>query len=338
MRFYARLSERSAQLPGVQSVGLTSRLPLENNGMDQDPMWVEGDESGSKSIPPLELYTSTDAGYFSAMRIPLIAGRTFDQIERQRGDEAIINQETAKQFFHDSTGQAALGKRFRSLPQQPWTTIIGVVASTRDTSLSSPPTRVVYFPEANSRDTIFNQLHRTMALVARTSGDVTATTRAMQQLIRDMDPTLPTFDVRSMRAAVSASTARLSFTMVILGIAAAVTLILGVIGLYGVIAYVVTLRTRELGVRIALGAQPRAVAAMVTRQGLVLSGAGIVVGLGLVVVAARFLRSFLFEIAPTDPLTLGASAAILIAFALLASWVPARRAARVNPIEALRAD
>ena len=126
--------------------------------------------------------------------------------------------------------------------------------------------------------------------------------------------------------------------MIILGVAAAVTLILSVIGLYGVIAYVVTLRTRELGVRIALGAQPRAVAAMVTRQGLVLCAVGTVAGLSLVLISARFVRSFLFEVAPTDPTALGAATAVLLAAALLASWIPARRAARVNPIEALRSD
>jgi putative ABC transport system permease protein len=338
VQFYARLAERAAQLPGVQSAGLVSHLPLRQGGMDVEPMWFEGDETGSKKIPPLELLSTTDAGYFRTMKIPLIAGRLFDSIERQRGDEAVISLETAKEFLHDSTGRAALGKRFRLLPGQPLTTVIGVVGSTRDTSLFSPYSRVVYFPESVPTDTLNGQLARTMALIARTSGDVATTTRAMQQLVHDLDPTLPTFDVRSMRATVDASIARLSFTMVILGIAAAVTLILGVIGLYGVIAYVVTLRTRELGVRIALGAQPRAVAAMVTRQGLVLSGAGIVVGLGLVIVAARFLRSLLFEVAPTDPLTLGAATATLIVFALLASWIPARRAARVNPIEALRAD
>jgi ABC-type antimicrobial peptide transport system permease subunit len=156
--------------------------------------------------------------------------------------------------------------------------------------------------------------------------------------VHDLDPTLPTFQVRSMREVTDASIARLSFTMTVLGVAAAVTLILGVVGLYGVIAYIVTLRTRELGLRIALGAQPRAVAVMVTRQGLVLSGVGIAIGLALVVVVARFLRSFLYEVAPTDPATLAGAAGTLIVFALLASWIPARRAARVDPTEALRAD
>jgi len=272
------------------------------------------------------------------MGIPHIAGRLFDPIVRQRGDEAIINLETAIHFFHDSTGRSAIGKRFKSLPSLPLHTIVGVVGNTRDTSLSAPAPRAAYFPEAIPLDTMDNQIARTMAVVVRTNGDVAAATRSVQLLIRELDPTLPSFGVRSLRAAVSASIARLSFTMVVMGVAAAVTLILGVIGLYGVIAYVVTLRTRELGVRLALGAQPRAVAMMVTRQGLMLSGAGIVVGLGLVVVVARFLRSFLFEIAPTDPVTLGGATAILVAFALLASWIPARRAARVNPIDALRSD
>jgi ABC-type antimicrobial peptide transport system permease subunit len=114
--------------------------------------------------------------------------------------------------------------------------------------------------------------------------------------------------------------------------------VLGVVGLYGVIAYIVTLRTRELGVRIALGAQPRSVAAMVTRQGLTLSAIGVVAGLVLVAAAARFLKSLLYEVTPTDPLTLGLAAATLLAFALIATWIPARRAARVDPMEALRAD
>jgi ABC-type antimicrobial peptide transport system permease subunit len=196
----------------------------------------------------------------------------------------------------------------------------------------------VYQPESISADTIFGGPKSTMAVVMRTNGDVAGATHSLQALIHEMDPTLPTFDGSSMRATMSASIARLTFTIIVLGVAAGVTLVLGVIGLYGVIAYVVTLRTREIGVRIALGAQPRSVAALVTKHGLALSVSGIVAGLVLVAIVARFLRSMLFEIAPTDPVTLGAASAILLAFALLASWIPARRAARVNPMEALRSD
>jgi putative ABC transport system permease protein len=333
-----RLADRAAQLPGVTAAGVSSRLPLQSNGSDWDPFYVEGDIGSAANVPPLELYSYVDAGYFTAMGIPLLAGHAFDRIDRQHSNEAIISSETSLRFFHDSTGRAAIGKRFRELPAGEWITVIGVVGGVRDTTLSASPTRAVYYPESVTTDTVFRGPQFTMALVARTKGDVTGTTRDMQRLVREMDPTLPTFGVRSMRAVLDASMARLSFTMTILGVSAAVTLILGVVGLYGVIAYIVSLRTRELGVRIALGAQPRAVAMMVTRQGLVLSGVGVAIGLVLVVLVARFLRSFLFEIAPTDPLTLAGATGILVLFALLASWIPARRAARVDPTEALRAD
>jgi putative ABC transport system permease protein len=340
-QFYSELARRASQLPGVQSVGLTSRVPLIQDGMNQNPFYVEGDASNDNKIPPLNVYVTTDSGYFKTMGIPLIAGQMFAAIERQQAqqpDGAIISQEAARFFFHDSTGQAAVGKRFRVLPSGIWHTVIGVVGSIRDTSLTAPPTRVVYFPEAISKETV-GQFRRTLAITARARGeDVGATTRAVQALIREMDPTMPTFGVRSMRDAMNASTARLTFTMVIICVEAAVTLVLGVIGLYGVIAYVVALRTRELGVRIALGAQPSAVAAMVTKQGLALSGSGIVIGLILVVLSARFIRSLLFEVAPTDALTLVSASGLLLACALIASWIPARRAARVNPTEALRAD
>ena len=338
VQFYSRLANRAAQLPGVTAVGLTSRLPLGDNGMNEDPFYLEGETASLSKIPPLEVYVTVDSGYFGSMGIPVVAGHGFDAMERQHGEEAVISQEAAKMFFHDSTGRTALNRRFQELPNGVWHTVVGVVGSVRDTSLTAPPMRMVYRPESYGGDKVDGQLSRTMALVARTRGDIAATTRAMQRIVHDADPTLPTFDVRSMRATVDASTARLTFTMIILAVAAGVTLILSVIGLYAVIAYVVTLRTRELGVRIALGAQPRGVAVMVTRQGLMLCGAGVAVGLVLVAVSARFLRAFLFEVTPSDPAALGAAATLLIVFAFLASWIPARRAARVNPIEALRSD
>jgi len=338
VRFYSELTDRVGQLPGVRAVGIASRLPLGGEGMNLNPFYVEGDATYTTKIPPLETFSSIDSGYFRAMGIPLIAGRNFDAIARQHPDEAVISLETAKAFFHDSTGRAALNKRFQELPNGPTHMVIGVVGSVRDTSLAAAPMRSVYFPETVKGDTANGQLQRTMAVVARTSTDVATTTRAVQRVIHDMDPTLPTFGVRSMRATVEASMALLSFTMIVLGVAASVTLVLGMIGLYGVIAYIVSLRTRELGVRIALGAQPGAVARMVTTQGLVLCGAGIGVGLVLVFMGGRFVRNLLFEVAPMDPITLGGTILLLGAFALLASWIPARRAARVNPAEALRTD
>ena len=339
VRFYALLTRRVAELPGVRAVGVSSNLPLEDRGQNTSPIWVEGDPSASSKLPPLQQFVTTDGGYFKAMDIPLLAGRTFEAIDgRQRGNEVIVNRLTAERFWHDSSGANAIGKRFQTLPNGPWFTVVGVVASARDTSLEAPPAMTVYFPEAPSPDTMFTEIKRTMGLVVRTAGDPTAVTRPVEQVVRELDPSLPVFDVKPMTAVVRASMARLSFTMLIIGVAAAVTLVLGAIGLYGVIAYVVSLRTRELGVRIALGATPSAVAGMVTRQGIALTGVGIAAGLALFALVARFMRSLLFGVAPSDPVTLAAVSLVLVGIAALASWVPARRAARVDPMEALRAE
>jgi predicted permease len=340
-RFYSTLTARVAALPGVRAAGVTSLLPLEGRGMSQDPLYPENDSRYANKIPPLQLYISVDSGYFGVMGIPLIAGRTFRNLTVQSPGEAIVSQETAKHFWNDASGRSVIGKRFRELPTGPLFTVIGVVGSVRDTALSAAPSQTLYLPEAAIKDTAwrgFDHLAWTMALVVKTAGDPAAITTSVQRLIRELDPTLPTFDVRPMSTVLRASVARLSFITVILGAAAVVTLLLGAIGLYGVMAYLVALRVKELSVRIALGAQPSAVAAMMTRHGLVLSAAGVVVGLVGFALVARFLRSFLYGVAPHDPLALSAASLTLIAIAALATWIPARRASRVDPAEALRAE
>jgi predicted permease len=338
VRFYSELLRRAGEVPGVRNAGLTSRLPLLVHGMNWNTFYSEEDATSATRIPPLQIFTTTDANYFQVMGIPLLAGRSFDRLEAQRPFEAMISQRTAEQFWKDPTGRTAIGKRFRSLPTGPWYTIIGVVGNARDTALAAPPSQVVYYPEIGGGDTVNGQLARTMALVVKTQGDPAAITAQIQQVVRGLDPTLPTFDVRPMEAVLRASTAQLSFTISILGAAAVVTLLLGAIGLYGVLTYLVTLRTRELGVRIALGADPRTVARMITRQGLVLTAAGIGGGLVLFGLLARFLKSFLFGVDAGDPVTLAAAALALIGISALASWIPARRAARVDPAGALRAE
>jgi predicted permease len=339
VRFYAQLTARVSALPGVRAVGLSSRLPLEEHGQNTSPIWVEGDPTAAAKLPPLQMLITTDGGYFKAMEIPLISGRTFYPIDgRQLEHEAIVNRVTAEHFWHDPTGEQAIGKRVQTLPNGPWYTVVGVVESVRDSSLQAPPAPTIYFPEVPANDSAFTQITPMMGLVVRTAGDPAALTRPVQGVVRALDPTLPVFDVRPMTEVLRGSLARLSFTMLIIGVAAAVTLMLGAIGLYGVIAYVASLRTRELGVRIALGATPREVAAMVTRQGIALTGVGIVAGLVIFALVARFIRSLLFGVAPSDPLTLVAVSLVLVTIAALASWIPARRAARVDPMEALRAE
>ena len=336
--FYSQLVARVAELPGVRSVGITSRLPLLPHGRNLNPFYVEGDEAAVNKIPPLQIFTTTDAGYFKAMGIPLVAGRMFTSLETQRDYEAIISQRTAEQFWMDSTGVAALGKRFRPLPSSPWYTVIGVVGNARDTALVAPPSQTVYFPQIVAQDSLWTQTARRMALVVKTTGEPNAIIPAVRATLRELDPMIPMFEVQSMQTLMRTSMARLSFVILVLGSAAIVALLLGAVGLYGVMAYLVTLRTRELGVRIALGAQPRAVAAMMTRQGLVLTAIGVTGGLALFTLVARFLRTFLYGVAPTDPVTLVGASTMLIVIATLATWVPARRAARVDPVEALRAE
>jgi putative ABC transport system permease protein len=338
VRFYSQLLDRVRGLPGVTDAGISSRLPLLNHGMSQDPLYPEDDASYATKIPPLQLYTTTDGGYFRAMRIPLIAGKTFDRLDVQRSNEAIISRQTAIQFWKDSTGQQALGKRFRELPKAPWFTVIGVVGDTRDTSLASPASLVVYRPETISVDQFGGQTQSTMSLVVRTAGEPTTIVPAVQRVVRELDPGLPLFDVRTMRDVAAASMAQLSFTILVLGAAALVTLVLGAVGLYGVMAYVVSLRTRELAVRIALGATPSAIVRMLTAQGVLVTAVGVGGGLALFVFVARALRSLLFGVAPTDPVTLAGASALLVAIAALASWLPARRTSRVDPADVLRAE
>ena len=231
VQFYARLSERVGALPGVRSVGMTSRMPLQRHGMNQNPFYPEGDATYAEKIPPLQIFTTVDAGYFRAMGIPIIAGKNFDRIDTQRGEEAIVSQATAAHFFKDSTGASAIGKRFRPLPSGPYYTIIGVAGGVRDTALTAAPTSTVYFPQVVAADTLLRQTRSTMALVVRTVGDPSTIVPAVQRVLREIDPTIPTFEINPMTALVSASMARLSFVLLVLGSAAVVALLLGAVGL-----------------------------------------------------------------------------------------------------------
>ncbi|HEX7019563.1 MAG TPA: ABC transporter permease [Gemmatimonadaceae bacterium] len=338
VRFYTQLLDRVRAMPGVRSAAISSHLPLAENGMNQNPLYPVDDATYGSKIPPLQIYVTVDGEYFKTMGIPLLAGRTFDRLEVQRSDEAIVSQATAVQFWHDSTGRNAIGKRFRELPSGPLFTVVGVVGSTRDTALAAPPSQAAYFPQVPKSQGFDSQTRTTMALVVRTAGDPMSMTVPVQRAVHDLDATLPLFNVKSMSAAARASIAQLSFTIIVLGAAAVVTLVLGAIGLYGVMAYVVALRSRELGVRIALGATPASVVAMLTRQGVVITALGIVGGLLLFVPVARALRALLFGVAATDPLTLVTASALLVTVAALASWIPARRTTRLDPAEVLRAD
>jgi predicted permease len=337
--FHTQLLDRVRRLPGVEAAGIASRLPLVTRAMNQNPFFPEDDPSYATKLPPLQIFTTSDGDYFRTMGIPLLAGKVFDRLDVQRPGEAVISQATAVQFWKDSTGQQALGKRFRDLPGGTPYTVIGVVGDVRDTALAAPPSQTVYFAQVpKGPDQLDTQTRTTIALVVRTAGEPSMITNAVQRTVRDLDPSLPVFDVRAMTTVFRESMAQLRFTILVLGAAALVTLLLGAVGLYGVMAYIVALRTKELGVRIALGASPGSVVAMLTRQGVILTAAGIGVGLLLFALLARFLRSLLYGVAATDPLTLVSASLLLIATAALASWTPARRTSRLDPADVLRAE
>lgn len=341
VRFYTQLVERVSSLPGVRGVSVTSKAPLLVEGSNLNPVSREDRPPGPNELPPLATFIRASNTYFQTMGIPLVAGRSFSGMtDAQSPFEVIISRKLAKEQWGDSSGAAAIGARVKALTGTIYT-VIGVAETVLDSSLAAPPTAQVYFPVVPAADTgADNDLIGVgeMSLVVRTTGDPTVITPAVRREIAALDRTLPVFNLRAMNDVVASSFARLSFTLMVLAVAAGATLFLGAVGLYGVIAYVVSLRTKEIGVRIALGAPPQAVGRLIARQGVVLAAAGAGVGLLIFAMLARLLRSFLFEVSPADPLTLAAVTSLLILVAAGASWFPARRAARIDPVEAMRAE
>ncbi|MEP6692573.1 MAG: FtsX-like permease family protein, partial [Gemmatimonadaceae bacterium] len=213
-------------------------------------------------------------------------------------------------------------------------TIVGIVGDIRNQSLADAPVPVIYYPVM----TLNTSVERNLSFVIRTIGEPTSVMPAVRDVMRSLDPSLALYNVQAMRERVRASTSRTAFTMLLLVIAAAIALVLGAVGIYGVVSYMVSLRTREIGIRMALGAQTGEVGRMVASEGITLAVIGAVVGLAAAVIVTRSLRALLYDVSPTDPLTLGSVAVVLIVVAALASWLPARRASKVDPLYALRAE
>ncbi len=336
-RFTTRVVDRVSTVPGVIAAGATSKVPLNTIGMNFGPLTSDADPDATNKLPPsVEAITAT-GGYFKSMGIPLLAGRTFDREDRQNPTEVIIDRSLAIQRWHDSTGRAAIGRKLWFAPVLRYT-VIGVVGAVRDTSLAAPPNAILYFPQAPFADTNQTSVTRFFAVVTRTTGDPRALIPSVQRAIADVDKSLPAFGVAAMSDTVEQSMGRLSFVMTIIGVTAGVALLLAAIGLYGVLAYIVSLRSREISVRLAMGAMPATVARLVTRQGAALAGAGVVVGVVVFLASSRLLRSALVGVERPDVLTIAVVTSVLMAIALAASWVPARRAARVDPARALSGD
>lgn len=332
--FYARLTERVRQLPSVHSAGLTMKVPLGSGNTLEQTFRIDL-EGQVRTLP----VTVIDDGYFAAMSIPLLAGRGFHRLELERGTDIIIGRHAAAMLFGDPVGAAAVGKRLTLAPSGLDYTVVGVVGDVRDQDLATAPSTMVYRPLAVPTDpTIEPTTPRNMALVVRSSGPEGAIVPAIRKIVHELDPTVPVYGVEAMSDVVRASTARLSLVLALMTAAAAITLMLGTIGLYGVMAYMVALRTREFGVRVALGADPKRIARLVATRGLALAATGVAAGFALYAMAAPFLRAFLFGVTETDTVTLVGATFVLLGTAAFASWLPARRAARVDPAQALRAE
>ncbi|MCP3960229.1 MAG: ABC transporter permease [bacterium] len=335
--FFQTTVDRLRTLPGVDTAGAVTRLPLGDGGSNSahtfEDFPLEPDE-----VPRIISTRRVAPGYFETLRIPLIEGRVLEPADHQRQSRvALVSEALARQMWGDTS---PLGKRLTSgiAEQGDWFTIVGVVGSIRDDSLVEDPTEIVYYPLASPPppDEEEALAPGTMSLVLRTSVPATSVAGAVRSAIWDADPNLPVANVRTMDQILERSRARTGFTMLLLSIAAAVALLLGAVGLYGVVSYVVSQRTQEIGVRIALGADRGTVSRMVVRQGLGMTLAGVVAGLAGAFLLTRFLDGFLYGVDATDPTTFAAVSILLLAIALFATYLPARRAASVDPLTALR--
>lgn len=329
--FHAELLEGLHALPGVEAVGATSNLPLAccsgTGHVAEDHPPAPGD------VPAVTSYSSVTDGYFRAMHIPIVAGRAFDTRDRDADARTVIVSEALARRFWPSTHP--IGRRIRHVSDTvAWRTVVGVAGNVRAEGLDEEPTEMVYYPTGSSPSA---DQARSVTYVIRA-----ARTGAIAPLARRevwaIDPNLPITGTLTLERFLADSMLRESFTMLALLVAAAIALFLGAVGLYGVTSYLVTQRTSEIGIRIALGARPGQVRSMVAFQGLRLAALGLALGFLAALALTRVLEGLLFGTEPTDPATFAAMIAFLTAIALLASYLPARRASRIDPAASLKVE
>jgi putative ABC transport system permease protein len=335
MRAFARtVVERIAATPGVVHAGVVNWLPLGGSLLSGDFI-VEGIPESTRGLWGSKPAVTPD--YFRAMGIPLLRGRAFS--ERDTADApgvAIVTEQLARRLW---PGQEAIGRRlkigFGNPQSQPWLTVVGVVGAVRGVELGADPEPAVYVPIDQAPRPF---LLRSQTFVARTAGDPIRIADAVRREIRTVDPNLPIDRIETMEKLVASSVSEPRFRSAVLTVFASAALLLVATGILGVLAYAVTRRTREIGVRMALGAQRGDVLSLVVRHALTMTMAGVALGLIASLALTRVLGRFLYEVQPSDPVSLAAAAVLLLAVALLAIYVPARRATRVEPLTALRAE
>ena len=338
-RLHEDITHSIEAVAGVQSVGLSSSLTMDGNNSN-DPLWVEDFPRADGQIPPIRRYKWLGEHYFETMGNPVIAGRAFTWADvHGTAPVVMISESIAREYWGEPA--KAVGRRVRRIPTASWVEIIGVVGNERQDgpTMAAPPT--VYWPMLfiNDYEQAKPDVQRSMSYAIRSSRLQSPGFLAeVQQAVWTINPNLPLARVRTLAQMYEESMAQTSFVLVILGIAASVTLLLGVVGIYGVIAYIVSQRRREIGIRMALGARSSEVQRMFIGRGAALAGIGLVVGLVSASLLMRLLSSLLFGVSPFDPLTYAAVVAALGLVALVATWIPARHATKVDPMSALRAD
>ena len=340
LRIQNDIQDKLAEIPGVSSTGFAASVPMSGAEPNWDGIFVEGKVYRGDEEPPLRLYNYVSPGYFHTAGTRIVAGRdfTWTEIYGQR-PVGILSESLARELW--GSPQAAIGKRFREFPGTPWYEVIGVVRNVSENGVDQISPATVYWPlliRAPFGPSPLD-IRRTVYFVMRSNRAGTQTfINEIQQAVWSVNSNLPLFNISTMQDIYNESMARTSFTLVMLAIAGTMALALGILGIYGVISYAVSQRTREIGIRMALGAKKSELTWMFVRSALILTLLGTGIGLGAASVLMRLMRTLLFGTSPLDPVTFIFVPVLLFSAAALASYLPARRAAAVNPVEALRAE
>ena len=330
--FFDELVARTQNLPGVESVALVNSLPLKGAGIEPN-FYAEGQPENRVAVG----LVMSSPQYANALGLDLREGRFFD--DRDRDDTpyvAVVNEAFTRSFFPNDE---ALGKRVKLGGPEfpfPWLTIVGVVKDVRQQGPDAAAKSQIFVPHA--QPALGNSMWQSMSLVMRTDRDPEGSIAAVRAIVRELDPELPVYDVSTMQQLLAKSVATRRFNMFSVAVFSALALVLAAIGIYGVMSYTVTARTREIGIRMALGARAVNVLSLVIKDGMKLTVAGLVIGVGGALALTRLMRTLLFDVTPTDPATFAAVAVLLFVVALFACFLPARRASGVDPVDALRHD
>ncbi len=331
--FYQEVADRVGALPGVASVGLANAVPLAGGSANGGSFYVESMPRDDDELPPVAMYKAVGADYLESLGHPLVRGRALTRGDWESGEPvALVNETFARRFLPND----GLGEAIRWDEELDFARVVGVVADVRELDLTEPPRAWAYLPLVVG-EWGYPNMDRAY-LTVRTQEGASLSAPSVREIVAELDPTVPLTSIRTMEEVLAAETAGTSFTMTLLLIAALTALFLGSIGLFGVVSYVVGQRTREIGVRVALGARAEEIRALVFRQGIGVVAGGVVLGLVAAFGLSRLMASILFEVSTSDPVSFLLAPVVLVAVALLATWLPARRAARVDPLEALRAE